>query len=214
MKKSSRKVNTKKLKQQSNDLEKGSSSGRISTKDLILSAAEKILKRTGIQGLNQNAVARLVGIPQGQLTYHFKKRSDLMIALSESMLEGISDFIWSKRIDLQGKTFDTLLKMTIKILASKERTRALLGLIVEGDETPEVREKLQAQKERGDILISKVFGLPIDAPEVAAVKASLIGYAVLFYLCKDAGEEALLEQKIRANSNLLIKVISGGRKKV
>lgn len=45
--------------------------------------AVDILEKHGIQSLTQMEVAKGVAIPQGQLTYHFPKRTDLIMAVTD-----------------------------------------------------------------------------------------------------------------------------------
>jgi AcrR family transcriptional regulator len=150
---------------------------------------------------------------QGQLTYHFKKRSDLIIAVTESSLDRVAEFLFKKNPGLSGKGLEQLLAITGEFLKSKTRARALIGLIVEADDNPEVREKILAQGEKARALIGLGLGLPADAPEVTAAHATLIGYGMMFFLQDDKEKRALLEQHYRHTISILTDHLKKTKKK-
>lgn len=173
------------------------------TKTRILDAAVNLLENCGIQKLTQPAVAKLCGIPQGQLTYHFKKREDLVMAVTEAALDRVADFLYKYHPSLEGKGLEQLLSICSELLKSKTRARALLGLIVESDENPEVKKKLLAQGDKARSLIALGLGLPVEAPEVTATHATLIGYGMLFFVQDDKQKRALLEDHFRHTVKIL-----------
>jgi AcrR family transcriptional regulator len=86
-----------------------------------------------------------VGIPQGQLTYHFRHRADLVLAVTDSAMDLVAEYLWRNNPELASRSFTKLVGMVMNLMLSKTRMRALLGLIAEADESPEVLERLMAQ---------------------------------------------------------------------
>ncbi len=114
------------------------------TKLRILEGALQILESKGIQCLTQPAVAKEVGIPQGQLTYHFPKRADLVNAVAHATLDAMADAVFQKefRDVSEGKELGPFVKLLLSFLKMRSRSRALFGLILEADENPEVKAKV------------------------------------------------------------------------
>jgi AcrR family transcriptional regulator len=151
----------------------------FSTKSRILKAALEILESKGIQELTQPAVSKLVGIPQGQLTYHFKKRADLVMAVTEAVLDSISDTLFQSEIrKLRDKgEFGPILKIILSFIQSRPRARALFGLMLEADSNPEIREKILAQGTKAREIIAKGLQKKIEDDSVTQMHATLIGFA-------------------------------------
>jgi len=80
------------------------------TKNKILTSSRKLLNKKGLSAVSQRTIAEYLKISPGNLTYHFKKRSDIIEALyfelvvkmdeaianittSESILEGLYDMM-------------------------------------------------------------------------------------------------------------------------
>ncbi len=154
--------------------------GTQTTKDKILQAALGLLEKSGIKAVTQPAVAKLVGIPQGQLTYHFPRRADLVLAVTDLSLDRLASFLFSR--DAVTEKMD---RMLWKFLSDPTRSRALLGLVVETDESPEVRERLAMQEEKGRSLIAAALGLEEGDPDITLVHATLAGFALLAFLRAD-----------------------------
>jgi AcrR family transcriptional regulator len=158
----------------------------LSTKQKILSAALQILEGKGIQQLSQLAVAKEVGISQGQLTYHFKKKTDLVLASAQLLLERFLQAY----LQNPGSSFLPILLEFIKL---KSRARAMFGLILEADTNSELKEKLLEQGKKNREIIAQAIGKKSDHPKVTHIHASLIGYGVLFFLVDDKAQRAKLE---------------------
>ena len=56
----------------------------METREKIIEAALKVLLDSGFSALTQTRVAEVAGVRQGNLTYHFPKRSDLLRAVTEA----------------------------------------------------------------------------------------------------------------------------------
>ena len=153
-----------------------------STKSKILQAALGLLEKNGIKALSQTSVAKLVGIPQGQLTYHFPKRADLILGVSEIALDRVAEYLWKHDVDITGKSFEKLFNMVLENLTANSRIRALLGLVIEADENADVRAKLIEQGIRVRTLIGAALQLDPEEPEVTLTHASLLGFGILMFL--------------------------------
>lgn len=173
---------------------------KLSTKDKILKAAVEMLEKNGIRSVTQNAIAKVVGISQGQLTYHFPKREDLVMALSDATLDSIADFLLSKGPGLRGSSFEKLMSMVLASMKARFHARALTGLIMEADENPAIRERLVAQGEKVRFLIAAGLDLEPDDPEVVVAHASIIGFGMLYLL---HGNDAKLEKGFRTSTEVL-----------
>lgn len=175
-----------------------------STKEKILNGALEILEKQGIRGFSQQAVAKLVGISQGQLTYHFQKRSDLVMALTESALEKIADYLWEKHPNIASKSFDKLMDLVMLQMRSKPRVRALLGLIVEADENEELRKQLIDQAVKVRTLIATALKLEKDEPEVALAHATMLGFSLMMFVQNDKKELEKLQAHFQKSTDLLL----------
>lgn len=170
---------------------------KLSTKDRILNAAIDLLETSGIRALTQPAVAKLVGIPQGQLTYHFQKRADLILAVTQSSLDRVAEYLWQNHPELTSKSFEKLLGFILEIVKSKTRMRALLGLVVEADDSAEIREKLMNQGAKVRSLIATGLRIGEDSPEVSVAHAAILGFGVMFFLQENKEKRALLDKHFK-----------------
>ncbi len=152
------------------------------TKDKILQAALKILEESGIQSLTQPAVAKKVAIPQGQLTYHFPKRSDLILAVANLSLNRVAEFIWKQGSKMSGESSDKIQSLIWDLVKDHSRARAMLGLVIEADENPDVREMLKQQELRARALISTALGVEEDDSMITLVHATMLGFGVISFL--------------------------------
>ena len=60
---------------------------RLSTKERILEAARNLFNSKGYAATSLNEIATSIGISQGNLTYHFPSKSDLVVQLQRSAQE-------------------------------------------------------------------------------------------------------------------------------
>lgn len=181
----------------------------VKTKDKIILCALELLEKSGIQAVTQPAVAKLAGITQGQLTYHFPKRTDMILALSEAALTQVADFIFNQRIDNSQKKDEKVRSLIWSIVKNHTRIRALLGLVTEADTNEEVRQKLLAQEEKVRLLIGFALGVDPNDSLVTTTHATLLGFGLLSFLKRDDG---LLKDFVYA-SELLNKAAPKNKKK-
>ena len=180
-------------------------SSDLSTKEKILNAAIQLLENTGIKGLTQPAVAKLVGIPQGQLTYHFKHRADLVLAVTEMAMDGVAEYLWKNHPELASRSFSKLIGLVLEMIKSKTQVRALIGLIVEADDSPEVYAKLMQQGTKVRSLIAEALQLQDDEPEVTVAHSVILGFAIMLFLQRDKQQSKLLEVHFQVAVGILEK---------
>lgn len=171
------------------------------TKLKILEGALNILECKGIQSLTQPAVAKLVGIPQGQLTYHFKKRADLVNAVAHATLDAMAEAVFRKEFSAvsEGKELGPFLKLLQGFLKMKGRARALFGLMLEADENADVKAKVLEQGARVRALIAAVARIDENDPLVAMYHSLLLGYGLQYFLVDDKAHRAKLDADFEAN---------------
>lgn len=152
---------------------------KTTTKDKIISAAVGILEELGIQALSQLAVAKKVGISQGQLTYHFPKRSDLILAATDVALNRLAESVFSESNSSDSKDISELIW---KLIHNHSRIRAQLGLVIEADQSSELHQKLLLQEERVRALIAFGIGVEADDPLVTFTHSTLLGFGVISFV--------------------------------
>ena len=152
---------------------------KVSTKEKIISAAVDILEEFGIQALTQLSVAKKIKISQGQLTYHFPKRNDLILAATEVAINRLAESVFNnKNISTNSKIEDLIWSLVQNHL----RIRAQLGLVIEADQSEELRKKLIEQEERVRSLIAFGLGVNINDPLVTSTHATLLGFGVISFV--------------------------------
>ncbi len=174
-----------------------------STRELILEAAHKILETSGIRCLTQPAVAKLIGISQGQLTYHFQKRDDLMLGLTTFAVDKIADFLWNNQASIHSRSFSKLLDLILIYMRSNSHTRTLIGLIVEADENPEVRTKMLDLALKVRNLIAAGLQVEDDDPVVSISHAQIIGFSIMLFMQTDKKQRKKLEEEFKISVQVL-----------
>ncbi len=157
-----------------------------STKEKILHAALDILENNGIQNLSQLSVAKKLGISQGQLTYHFKKKSDLVLASAQTLLQSF--------LQQYGKSdAPSLLPLLLEFVKLRSRARAMFGLILEADLNAELKSSLVEQGRKNRELIASALGKNAEHSSVTHAHALLIGFGVMYFLTDDKTLRAKLD---------------------
>jgi AcrR family transcriptional regulator len=171
-----------------------------SVREKILSTAVKLLGDCGIRKLAQPLIAKTAGVPQGHMTYYFPTRSDLLIAVAERSLESVAKVVL-KGAAKKGLDPSESLKLVAPLIKDRSRTRMMIGLLVESDENPELRKKLQEQTALGLSLVAMALGREVGEPEVNVVHAALLGLGINY--CLDDAKSA--NQKIDDTLQYMVK---------
>lgn len=153
-----------------------------STKDKILNAAADLMESKGLAAVTQNAVAKIIGISQGQLTYHFPKRIDLIMSATDLAVNRVAEFIF-KAIDLENPSNEKKVNELLwNLIENHSRCRVLLGLLSESETNPEVKEKFQRQYDQARMLIAYTLKAEPEDYQVTKAYALLLGYGILSYV--------------------------------
>jgi AcrR family transcriptional regulator len=114
-------------------------------REQIVAAALALLLKSGARSVVQTRVAKAAGVPQGHLTYYFPKKIDLLVAVARRFREDttreVSEFFGSTRRS-PGTREERLLAVVRLMSENRERTRALVGLMMEAEREPALLEEL------------------------------------------------------------------------
>lgn len=175
-----------------------------SLRETILDAAVNLLRTAGVKKLAQPQVARAAGVPQGHLTYYFPKKIDLLAAIARRFVEmaqmDLQEFTSARGWRRASSTArDGALRFVKTLAADRERTRMLLGLLVEADEEPELRRAMNEGARFARSTLAHVVDRDPDDPQVELLLATLWGLGIQHYLRGDSEEssahlDTMLEQ--------------------
>jgi AcrR family transcriptional regulator len=148
-------------------------------RDRILAAAIGLLRDGGIKALSQPKVASAAGVPQGHLTYYFPRKADLLLAVARQTLEDTAREIQELLVNGVNEAPEDARARAVAIVTrlaqNRERTRMLLGLLVEADRDPKVRAQLVAGVAMVRTLVAFLFGRDPGDPDVDLILATLWG---------------------------------------
>jgi DNA-binding transcriptional regulator YbjK len=174
---------------------------RSRLREEILDAAVRILRESGVKMLAQSRVARAAGIPQGHLTYYFPRRADLLVAVArrsvELAVQELDGFFTSEGWRAAG---DDLRRRALAIVAflikDRERTRMLLGLLVEAEEDPALRAVLLENFGQLRALLARALRRTPEDPDVEIAIATLWGLGLQHLLWGDQRPEAATDRLV------------------
>lgn len=127
----------------------------MDTRKKILLSALKLFNRKGLSQVTLRSIAKEIGISQGNLNYHFKKREDIIEALYFELVEKMSAEI--AKLSKAGGMMEYLFRSSHKSLRIFHGYRfLLLDLVDIMRYQPKIREhyrKLQEQRKSEFLLI-------------------------------------------------------------
>lgn len=140
----------------------------------ILAAGLTVFGAEGLRELTQTRVADQAGVRQSHLTYYFPTRHDLLEALTtlfvDEMSAGLGKFIQrGKPLDAKG------LAEVAAGIADEEHMRIFVGVIVEADGDPKVREVVARATRRFETALAEAIGGPDAARQARVVLSTLWG---------------------------------------
>jgi DNA-binding transcriptional regulator YbjK len=178
-----------------------SSRPRSRLREEILDAAVRILRESGVKMLAQSRVARAAGIPQGHLTYYFPRRADLLVAVARRSVElAVQELegFWSS--DGWRAAGDDVRRRALAIIGflikDRERTRMLLGLLVEAEEDAALRAVLIESFGQLRLLLARGLGRSPDDPDVEIAIATLWGLGLQHLMWGDQRPEAATDRLV------------------
>lgn len=157
------------------------------TKDIrtrILDAAVQLLETEGAKAFGQTRVARAAGVKQGNITYHFPKKADLVAAVVERVnerraaeLEQLFEHARTLAPDeLRALLFERLPAFAMEV----KRSRVMLALLVEAEHDAGVATLLTAVTARQRAAIGALLNRAPDDLDLELVMAMISGIS-LFY---------------------------------
>lgn len=151
-------------------------------REQILKAACRILSRDGIKKLAQPQIAKKAGVPQGHMTYYFPTRSDLLMAVAEKSLMSVAQVVMKRVASKQQLPIPDSISIVEPLIFDSERTRMLVGLLVESDENSDLRKKLIEQNDLSISLVALGLNLNADDEKTYLIHSALLGLCIQYYL--------------------------------
>ncbi|RYE88007.1 MAG: TetR/AcrR family transcriptional regulator [Myxococcales bacterium] len=166
-------------------------------RERILDAAVMLLRRDGLKRLAQPQVAREAQVPQGHLTYYFPKKADMLMAVAARFLQLLeSDVV---PLGPAGRSA-AVLALVKRLALDRERTRMLLGLLIEADDDPVLRGAMTRSAGFVRDTLATAFGLAPESREAQLALALAWGLGLQQFLLGDQRSaeetEALLEHAV------------------
>ncbi|MBL9039050.1 MAG: TetR/AcrR family transcriptional regulator [Archangium sp.] len=145
----------------------------------IIEVALKVLETEGPRALTQTRVAKAAGLQQGHLTYYFPKRADLVEAVLAHFVDaGRAPFVELLGGGPKRRGKAALVKHVRAQLFDVKRSRALLGLVVEGFDDADVMRGLVDRNQQNRDFMAAFLGLSPTSVEVELAVAMIQGLGV------------------------------------
>lgn len=158
-----------------------SGDGATDVRTRILESALDLLADQGVNELTQPKVARRAGVRQSHLTYYFRTRADLLMAVA---MHFVSSTLGQVSVGVAEGSLNaaTLGEALGEVVADGRRARVMLGLVVASDEDPRIKAFLRelVGRVRATLAeIARAIGARADTGDVTAFHAMVVGAAVL-----------------------------------
>lgn len=165
-------------------------------REKILRAAVRLLGDCGIRKLMQPQIAKKAGVPQGHMTYYFPTREDLLLAVAERSIETIVAQVMKSLADRKNSASEDMCSLLAPILKDEQRTRMMIGLLVESDENKKLRTQLHKHSETAHQLIGMSVNKEPTSDEVWFLHAALLGIGLLYYSNPSPEAESKVDQSL------------------
>jgi AcrR family transcriptional regulator len=168
-------------------------------RERILSAALELLRSGGLKKFGQTQIAKAAGIPQGHLTYYFPKKADLVVAVARRSIDLLAGAVGASpgMAASDPAARERIIPLITSIIQDRERTRMLLGMLIEADDNEEVRTLQIANSEASRKVVAEAVGLDPAKPEATALIAFLWGLGVYHFMYRDSPSPSV-EEVLRA----------------
>lgn len=170
--------------------------GRGQLREVILDAAVRTLREAGLKSLTQSKVARAAGIPQGHLTYYFPRRADLLLAVAQRTVELAARDVSAAAGEAEAREPRALWRaIARRMVKDRERTRMLLGLLVEAEDDPALQTAMLDNLGVLRRAVAAALGRTPDDGDVDLVIAAYWGLGIQHFMLagrrSDAATDAL-----------------------
>lgn len=150
-------------------------SRKAPVRDRILEAALAILGTEGLHGFTQARVAEHAGVRQSHLTYYFPARDDLLRAVTAAFVDAMAAGLAGAAGDAAAVPSARRLAAVARAIADRGHMRMFLGLVIEADTDPALRELVVDGTRRLEEALARAIGGQGAAVRARAVVATLWG---------------------------------------
>ncbi len=152
----------------------------MNVRQSILDAGAALLKEKGVAALTQPQVARAAGIKQSHLTYYYRTRADLLLAIAENSIAATLERFAER---LAGyPTPATIAGQIAEVMIDGLPPRLIIGLIVAADAEPQIRSALTgfiAQVRARLQQLLAAAGVAADSETTLLAHAAFVGLAIM-----------------------------------
>lgn len=146
----------------------------------LLDAGLLILREEGLAGLTQPAVARRAGLRQGNLTYYFPTRTDLLAGVAREAVD--RQLAAAAALSRNSTTKDKAVEAISTAVTQHENTRVLAALNQAADQEPTLSALFN---ELNDGFVSQLdqllgnLGIPSTQDRVDLLHAMFVGLSII-----------------------------------
>lgn len=178
----------------------------MSTKQKILDSAMHVLINEGFASMTQTRVAKVAGIGQGLLTYHFPTRNDLLTSVVDESKVKMSETI--AQITQEGLTIDMFTDLCCKLSANKSFIGLMLTMTSAAIDDPSLQSWfIETDKKTRQNIIKTLLrcGYKVREDDVHLFRASLIGASTIRIQQNTESSEKIHHMVIKLAVKQLIK---------
>lgn len=159
-------------------------------REAILQAAMSILQEHGVKKLSQAKVASAAGMRQSHLTYYFPKKTDLIAGLLQQHIDSAEALLLEKKSGEKSQKIPLSLQM---LVSDRTRMRFFLALIVEADDSDEIKTLLKHHTEQFSALVAAYYGREPGDTQVQEFLNTLRGFGLMNMIEADSGQQLDIE---------------------
>lgn len=175
---------------------------RSAAQTRILDAALGLIAEHGVSGTSLQMIADSIGVTKAAVYHQFKTKNEIVIALTERELAGLSDVLDAAEAEASApRGREVLLDRVIEVAVERRRAASTLQF-------DPVIVRLLAEHVPFQQFINRLYGVLIgdagtEARVAAAVLSGAIGVAVTHPLVADIDDDTLRQQLIRLTRRIL-----------
>ena len=146
------------------------------TRERVLDAALEVLREVGYGGFSVQKVARSAGVYQGNITYYWPRRRDLVRAVAGRVIDEYRRTFLAG-VDLSTRGAADLASATLRWMVvdavTVERVRLMPEVWSMANADPQVAEEVTRCADEVTDVLAELLGAPAGAPHGAAVRRAL-----------------------------------------